>query len=235
MNRWWTAAISAGLFGLLVWAVNFAVDVRHFPIRAVKVEGPLQHLSSAQVQEAVTGYLHESFFRVDLDGIRDALLALPWVANASVRRQWPDRIRLVLTERRPVAIWGERALVDEDGAVFEPDGEADVQGLPVLEGPDGSAQLLLRNYRHFHEWLDPLGDTVVRVVMDSRRAWRLQLGTGAWVLLGRQAIPERLGRYVRSIGAIRRQNPAQMASRVDLRYPNGLAIQWADSPEVRGE
>ena len=68
-----------------------------------------------------------SVVRVPLDERRSTLEALPWVQQASVERIWPNRIRVELAERRPVAFLRtgtELMLVDLDGAILErPAGE----------------------------------------------------------------------------------------------------------------
>ncbi|HEX7277554.1 MAG TPA: FtsQ-type POTRA domain-containing protein [Acidimicrobiales bacterium] len=58
---------------------------------------------------------------VDERGAVDALVALPWVASASVERRWPDSVVIQVVERDPVAAapaedgW---ALVDATGQVL---------------------------------------------------------------------------------------------------------------------
>lgn len=63
----------------------------------------------------------EPLLTADLDAARRAVEALPWVDEATVRRDWPGRVVVTLEERTPVAFavqGGETALVDAENRVL---------------------------------------------------------------------------------------------------------------------
>jgi cell division protein FtsQ len=63
----------------------------------------------------------EPLVGVDLDGAEAALADLPWVDEARVSRLWPGTVRIVLTERTPLATQahaGGWAVVDAQGRVL---------------------------------------------------------------------------------------------------------------------
>src|SRR2546429_9497699 len=68
-----------------------------------------------------------SVLRVPLDARRSQLEQIPWVESASVQRILPNRLRIELTERTPVAFarnGGQRALPTGHGVIFDrPPGE----------------------------------------------------------------------------------------------------------------
>lgn len=66
----------------------------------------------------------------------ERLEALPWIASASVSREWPNRVEIDLVDRTPVAqiaSGDDYALVDTTGRVLE-DGGDRRDDLPVLIG-----------------------------------------------------------------------------------------------------
>jgi cell division protein FtsQ len=70
---------------------------------------------------------NRSVIRIPLDARRSALEELPWVESASVQRILPNRIRVEITERTPIAFLRngtELALIDVHGVILDrPHGE----------------------------------------------------------------------------------------------------------------
>jgi cell division protein FtsQ len=70
---------------------------------------------------------NRSVLRIPLDARRSQLEQLPWVESASVERILPNRIRVELTERTPIAFLrngNELALIDAHGVILNrPEGE----------------------------------------------------------------------------------------------------------------
>jgi cell division protein FtsQ len=70
---------------------------------------------------------NSSVLRIPLDARRSQLEQLPWVESASVQRILPNRIRVELTERTPIAFLrngNELALIDAHGVILNrPEGE----------------------------------------------------------------------------------------------------------------
>jgi cell division protein FtsQ len=63
-----------------------------------------------------------SVLRIPLDARRSAIEELPWVESASVQRILPNRIRVELTERSPIAFLRngtELALIDAHGVILD--------------------------------------------------------------------------------------------------------------------
>jgi cell division protein FtsQ len=82
---------------------------------------------------------NRSVLRIPLDARRSQLEQLPWVESASVQRILPNRIRVELTERTPIAFLrngNELALIDAHGVILNrPEGEE--LHFPIVAGlPD---------------------------------------------------------------------------------------------------
>ncbi len=199
--------------------------VAQFPLRQVRVAGSFRHVSALQVRDIVAPYAARGFFATDVAAIRGALRALPWVAQAAVRRVWPDRLQITITEQVAVARWGGKGLLNERGEVFTPLAGALPEGLPLLQGPEGSAPQMLAHCRAMEDSLAPLGLKVARLSLDRRRSWRALLGNGVRLALGKEQPLQRVARfarYYRSVAAGREQD----AKVFDLRYANGFVVRW---------
>jgi len=210
----------------LGWLGLQALDPEQWPIRAVRIEGDLERVDRARLQEVVAPLATTGLLLVDVDAVRHALEELPWIERAYVRRLWPDRLLLTVVEQQPVARWADGRLVNRSGELFSvADGERP-QGLPELAGPEGQARRLLEQYRLLDGLLARAGQPVARLELDPRRAWHLTLANGLQVELGRHEIRTRLERL---LGLLLGWDTTQLASaqRIDLRYANGLAVRWS--------
>jgi len=81
-----------------------------------------------------------SLLRVPLEARREQIERVSWVESARVMRALPDRIRVELVERRPVAFLrsaSEMSLVDAHGTILERPLQGDFR-LPVVSGMDES-------------------------------------------------------------------------------------------------
>jgi cell division protein FtsQ len=94
------------------------------------------YVTRAAVTERFAADLGQSILRVPLDERRVALEAIPWVAQAGVQRALPNRIRVELTERTPVAFLrtgSGLALVDAHGVILDRPLEGEFR-FPVIAG-----------------------------------------------------------------------------------------------------
>ncbi len=217
--------LTALLLGGAGWGVQWLRDPATLPIRTVLIEGELRHLDRAALAQTATPVVRGGFFTVNVGDVRRALVALPWVAEAAVRRVWPDTLQVLVQEQVAVARWGEKGLVNGKGEVFEPAPESFPEGLPQLSGPIGQSRAVLNEQRRIDGELAPLGLKVATLTLDARHAWSLRLDNGIEVVLGRSDVEARLGRFIRAYAAALAPD-AERIERVDARYTNGLAVKW---------
>lgn len=208
-----------GFYNLSIWIK----DPSHLPIRTVQIVGDLRYLKSDTLQQVVAEPSTGGFFTVDVNAIREAARELPWVDRASVRRVWPDTIRVQVSEQVPVARWGKFALLNARGEVFVPEQENFPEGLPELSGPDGQELAVLRHFEETTERLAPTGLTIRSMERNERGAWQLRLENDVHVTLGRQSPFRRLWRFVAWYPQIAARGELIAA---DLRYSNGLALRY---------
>ena len=195
------------------------------PVQRVLVEGPFERVSPTAVENAVLPHLRGGFFTVDLKAIRAAAESLPWVARAQVLREWPDRVRIVVTEERPAWLWGDDGLLNVRAELFVSGERNRPQGLPRLDGPPGSERALADQYLALDATLSRCAMRVARVQLDARRATRLTLVGGIVLRLGRSEVAERARRFCGSVLAALSARLADVAY-VDMRYTNGFAVGW---------
>ncbi len=230
---WITLALLALTCAGAAWWVTEGHDARDWPIRWLEVEGELERITSAQVRAAVADHSARGFFLVDIEGARQSVEALPWVASAVVSRRWPDALVIELVEQRSVARFNEHELFGRTGTLFSVAGTSGMQGLPRLQGPPDRASEIFERWLQLRALLQPADLDIAQLALDPRGAWRIELHDGRELLLGREQLEQRLGRFLAVRGELARYDDIR---RIDLRYPNGLAlVRGPDLDEAAAE
>jgi cell division protein FtsQ len=231
VRRWATASVMLLVVGLGVYAgFDWLKDPRSLPLQVVRIEGDFVHLDRQELESVVADRVRGGFFTLDVEAVRSAIRALPWVDEVAVRRVWPDTLRIWVAEQVPLARWGSKGLVNVRGESFQPDGGERPDGLPLLEGPEGSEPEMVTRYLELQRKLDPLDLRLVRLRQDARGAWRSEFDNGTLLELGSRDLDLRFDRFLRlypRLKATGRGEPVQ----VDLRYTNGLVVHWKQESE----
>lgn len=222
---------------LLLFALHVGytalLEVANVPISQVSVKGDFRFLDRAAVEQIMLPHLGTGYFMVDLARIRDDLLLLPMVHQVTVRRAWPDRLLVFITEQVPVLRFGADAYLNPYAEVFRPARELPGVELPRVDGPQGSETMLLRQFDVFTGLLESTGLHIAHMVLDGKHAWRITLDNGSEVLLGRRDI-ERRARLMARLFAHDWVDERNRIERLDMRYTNGVAVAWKGAPAIGG-
>jgi cell division protein FtsQ len=221
------ALMCLGAFGL--WAVRHPV----WSVKGISVHGDVTHQNAvtfrAQLATQMKTTLSSSFLTVDLQQVRRLFEGVPWVRQAVVQREFPNRLRVTLREHQPVAWWGESGggqLVNDAGEVFDASPD-DIDGLPELAGPREQSARVWALYQPLVADLARLDLGLERLALDERGSWRATLDNGARIELGRGTQDEllaRVARFTATLSQLTQRYPGALES-VDLRYPNGYALR----------
>ncbi len=215
-----TAMVVAVAAGAL-W-VYTKLDV---PVAAIAVESTFERVSREEIEALVAPHLAGGFLSLGLDEIRDHLEQNPWIESASARRRWPSSLAISVVEETPIARWGDAGFLNHRGVALTVGVVDGLEGLPLLEGPPGSARNVMQEYREISQLLQPVGLKISEFRGDASGAWRLRLQDGPEVVMGRGQLLEKIRRFVvvweRALSA-----KAEQVVRVDTRYNNGVAVQW---------
>jgi cell division protein FtsQ len=212
------------------WAVRHPL----FAIAGISVQGEVTHSSAPTLRANVAPQLAGNFFTIDLAAARRAFESVPWVRQAIVKREFPNRLRVVLQEHHAVALWGSESdpkLVNDRGEVFEANmGDVEQDDLPRLAGPDDQAEQVLAMYRAVKPMFEPLDLAVQTLTLTPRGNWQAELDNGATVELGRGTpaqVTARAQRFLQTVTQVasRYSRTPQALVSADLRYGEGYALK----------
>jgi cell division protein FtsQ len=200
-----------------------------YPLQQVQVRGVNDERRQQEVEMALSGLLAgENFFSVPLAALHREVTALSWVADARVRRHWPDRLVMQVRERIPVAVWNGEVLVSGSGEPFLGLSRYNVDGLPRLSGPAPRLDDVMVYYHSMGRVLSGIGLAINSLEVDSRLTARVRLNNGTLLVVDREHYANKLRRFVRLYETLA-ANDGRYPERVDLRYADGMAVTWSDT------
>jgi len=124
-----------------------------------------RNVTPAQVLDAMGGDIERNIFFVSVAEQKKQLEAIPWIESAAVMRLLPNRLRIELHERTPVAfvaVNGRIALLDAHGVIMDmPPGGQTSFSFPVIVGMSDNDPLSTRaaRMRIFSELMKQLDST----------------------------------------------------------------------------
>lgn len=221
---WGVIALGLALAGRAAWLNG------QTPIRQVLIVGDTSHQSERVLRPYLTDSINGDFWRVDLAAVAAAISDAPWVRQAVVQRDYPQRLRVIIEEHQAVAWWGEakgNRLVNPYGEIFEAslDGPAP-EDWPVLAGPPERAREVLQAYSQLSQGLRNSPLQVRGVSLSPHGTWRATLNDDVSLALGRDDFatwPSKLKHMTDTLSVLRQRYDQALRS-IDLRYPNGFAV-----------
>lgn len=210
-------------FGTYKWMQ----DEQQSPVQVVDFSGRFENVDVLRLEKLIRLSQPGSFFALNVNDIHQLLEGQAWVYRASVRKQWPNRLKVYLVEQTPIARWNGDLILNPYGESFNAEGKD--LGLPKLFGPGGSEKTTLEGYNAMQKLLQAQGLGIDELSLSERYAWQLQLSNGVKLNLGRQEFIDRLQRFI-DVYPLLEQQPKAIEY-VDLRYDTGLAVGWIESQQ----
>lgn len=217
--------------GMLTW--NKATDARYLPISKLVLQGDVTYTREQDIKGAIFSIAPlGSVVTQDVDQLQKVILALPWVKSVAVRKQWPDKLKLFIVEHQPVAIWNKDKLLNTNGVIF--DGAIDdVSGKKLISffSSDEQSRFVLNTWHNIAPLFKSKALPVRELWYSVRHAWTLVLENGIRLELGKEALMERVERFLVLYPKLK-EKQSQIAY-FDLRYDTGVAVGWKELKEEK--
>lgn len=149
------------------------LQIKHVKITGCNKLTPLEILEGAKINTPTNTLL------VPTDAINERLRKYPWVDEIRLKRLFPDKLEIKISERRPVAIVYLDApyYIDRGGTIFKKIAHNDSTGYPIITGIDRCRYskdegILLSHALDLIEWIvdsdreDPIQVSEVHVDRD---------------------------------------------------------------------
>ncbi|MEO9601355.1 FtsQ-type POTRA domain-containing protein [Parasphingorhabdus sp.] len=163
--------------------VATAVGNAGFEVKRVEVSG-VNRIDELKVYEITLAQKDRSMLLVDINAVRDDLLADGWIKDARVSRRLPDTLVVDIIEREPVAVWqykGNLSLIDKTGYPLEEITKEEIPDLPVIVGK--RANLKFTQLDVLLDVAPALRPMVTGATWIGNRRWNLEFDSGETLAL----------------------------------------------------
>jgi len=128
-------AALATVTGFFILIHEIVTQCDYFATEALTIEGT-QRLTHEQVARQGQVHVGDNILAINLILVRKRLLAHPWIAEAEVSREIPDRLIIRVKEHTALAIvdFGQKFLINHQGRIFKAWDPADGLNLPLISG-----------------------------------------------------------------------------------------------------
>lgn len=202
------------------------------PIRHINVEGQVLRVDPVALQAVLSHATEHSMF-ANAQPLRQQLMALAWVKQVTIKRQWPNTLVVTIFEVEPMARFNDHWLLTKDGTVVLPPSLLPFDGLPLLTGPPDKALFLWQAYCVMSDLLNPLALKIWQIALSPRFSYEVILNNGLRLYLGESQVTERLQLFAK---VYKQQLAAKIGQMdyIDLRYASSMAIGWKSSVTTNG-
>jgi cell division protein FtsQ len=204
-----------------------AANAAGMRIATVSLSGQRQ-VSREEIFVAAGVTDRSSLLFLDVADARTRLEAIPWIAEATVRKLYPDRLQITVTEREAFALWqqqGKVHVIAADGTVLAAKVEPRLAALPFVVG--NGAAVKARDFLAVLDRYPAVRDQVRAAILVADRRWNLRLKNGIDVRLPDTDVEralETLARLNAEKNLLNRDITA-----VDLRLPDRLTVRLSDA------
>jgi cell division protein FtsQ len=216
---------------------------------SIEIEGN-SHLTRAQLLSIFGGDVERNIFTVSLADRRAELERLPWVEHATVMRLLPNRMRVSVTERTPVAFVRQGnhiGLVDGEGVLLDMPTDAPANthySFPVVTGigadePLSTRVARMKIFEKFTSDLDADGEMISQKLSEvdlsnpeDVKALIPDHASDVLVHFGEDNFLDRYRKYEAHLSEWRAQYPKLSA--VDMRYERQVVLETGSVPAASG-
>ncbi len=229
--------VAGALLVLTVQAggVAWLLTTPRFAIRAVEVRGA-SRVTVQQILDAAGVPAGTNLWRLDSSAVIARVEALPEIRRAELVRDLPDRVTILVEERRPFTLVHGNRLhwLDEEGRLLGEESRAVTSPAPVITGlneeeiaqmrtaPTAKARAAIALIRALLRSGSPLAAEISEIDMSRREGPVLYTVDGIEVRLGAEEWEERLARLEGVLAQVARQGLPVNA--IDLRFRDQVVL-----------
>ncbi|MEE9310272.1 MAG: cell division protein FtsQ/DivIB [Cocleimonas sp.] len=215
----------------VVGTYQWMQNPENLTITSVEVKGDLKLLDKTQLQPIIAPFTKTNLYLLDAKALEAAIESNPWVYSASMTKMWPNKLVIKIFEQHPVAYWGDKEMLAENGEIIKASLAKEKKNLPLLYSPNDKGRNMATGFLKIRKWMKDFPLKMVEFKEDTRGSWQIKLENGMTLKIGREHQEKRLRRFM--VGYDHSlKDVINNVKTIDLRYTNGFAVKWKKGRNV---
>lgn len=228
---------------VFVFGYDWITQCDYFRAETVEVHGT-RRLAEQRVKEAAGIENGVNIFSVNLSTARRRLMALDWVAEAEVKRQFPESMIIRIREHEPVARidLGKTFMINPKAEIFREAGEGTFSDLPIIKGVNyedwqgvevsrapvvSSVMAVLELDRKGHSVFHNRSIELIRVDRDLGLVLQIRELPIKQIRLGYGNYGQKIRRLEKVLVFLENKEPPLDLEKIDLRNPDRIVARPA--------
>jgi len=224
---------------VLIFGHLYLISHPYFAIREITVRG-CKELTEKEILTTAAVRTRQNIFAVSVGDVKQRIRTNPWIKEAFVGRELPDRLVIDLKERTAVSLIKKDSsfyLMDLDGVTFKKlEMTDDIMDLPILTGCTGSdreAQELMQRTIELLRYLKtasifPNIKNVAEINGNERYGFSVFTNTGMCLFLGFDNYESKFKRLSPVMADLEQRNLKTGHLYIDLSDPVKITVQRRD-------
>lgn len=197
----------------------------YIPIRHVMIDIDSSAFSYPRFTSIIHRFVNDkSLLSVDIEGLRLAIQKIPGIEDVHIERIWPDQLNVHILTLRPIARFNQTRYVNAYGELFKLPYLVKAP-LPSFFGDAQETLKILNEYQQINAILEPLLLKIDVLKIYPEQSWKVLLNNGVRLNIDAENALDQIDRFVKVYPKLILSH-SMLPKIVDLRYKQGLAVQW---------
>ena len=214
------------LFSLLILfisAYNYPVFFGTNPVKDVIKEGIFKYSNQSRIDDILKNYISKEIYQINLRKLKNLIEEDPWIKNAQIILDPPNRITVKIAEFKPLFLWNNLLYVDKDGSIVET-GKYLIKNILEISSEQDNKVYMYDLYLNLQKILSEIDIDIIKL---SKNNNMIVILTSKYRFFVRHAdyeskLKEFLSVYEQFLLT---QKSEKIRKNIDLRYPTGFAVQ----------
>ena len=217
------AFIFLSLFTLLISAYNYPIFFGTNPVKHILKEGIFEYSDQSRIDDILKNYFSKEIYEIDLRKLKNDIEEDPWVKNAQIILDPPNRIMVKIAEFEPLFLWNNLSYVDKEGFTIKT-GQNFIKNILEISSGQANRVYMYNLYLSLQKILSKADINIIKLSKDNDM---LIILTSKYRFFVRYAdyelkLQEFLSVYDQFLLT---QESKKTRKNIDLRYPTGFAVQ----------